>query len=41
VEAYLDKTRTVFAEIGAHLDAGTLEAALKGPVAHDGFKRLT
>lgn len=41
VEEYLAAVRTVFAEIRAAQDAGPVQAALRGPVAHTGFTRLT
>ena len=41
VEEYLAAVRTVFAEIRAAQDAGSVQAALRGPVAHTGFTRLT
>lgn len=41
VESYLENTKVIFREIKERVEDGTLEKHLKGPVAHDGFKRLT
>jgi len=41
VEKYLEVVREVFGKIKEYSDAGNVEEMLHGPVAHDGFKRLT
>lgn len=41
VQDYLAAVREAFAAIAKHLQAGTIAQALKGPVSHTGFKRLT
>ena len=41
VDAALDATDRAFGRIRKELEAGTLDKALRGPVAHEGFKRLT
>jgi glutamate-1-semialdehyde 2,1-aminomutase len=41
VEAYLEAVQEVFAIIAQALETKTILAHLKGPVAHDGFRRLT
>lgn len=41
IDAYLEAVRETFTAIAAHTASGTLHAALDGPVAHSGFRRLT
>ena len=41
VAAYLDAADAVFAILRTHVDRGTVKSALRGPVAHSGFARLT
>jgi len=41
VEAALAAADASMAGVRAALDAGPVAAALRGPVAHDGFRRLT
>ena len=41
VAAYLAAVDVVFATLRTHLDRGTITSALRGPVAHAGFSRLT
>lgn len=41
VAKYLDAVDQAFAVMRKHLDAGTVVAALRGPVAQSGFARLT
>ena len=40
LERYRDATDEAFGEIAKIIDAGTIEASLKGPVAHETFRRL-
>lgn len=41
VEDYLSNAEEVFGMIRKGIDKGTIKTLLKGPVAHEGFKRLT
>ncbi len=41
VEKYIEAMGEVFGKIARHLDQGTLEEAVQGPLAHTGFQRLT
>jgi glutamate-1-semialdehyde 2,1-aminomutase len=41
VESYLDAVRDVYGELARLLKEGGAEGALRGPVAHSGFARLT
>jgi len=41
VEEYLSNAEEVFGIIRQGIDNGTINSLLKGPVAHEGFKRLT
>ena len=41
ISGYLESAREVFGEIRAGIAQGTLASCLTGPVAHDGFARLT
>lgn len=40
VEAYGDAVEAVFGEIAAVVETGQVQRALRGPVAHSGFRRL-
>jgi glutamate-1-semialdehyde 2,1-aminomutase len=41
VRSYLEEAGDVFALVERSLEKGTLSSLLRGPVAHEGFKRLT
>ena len=41
IESYFEAVDEVFGSISVAVETGTVEKALKGPVAHSGFQRLT